>query len=134
MVLSAGISVIMRTNGDAYDRKISSLCDQLTAPVELVVVGKTIGPGSDPSTSLVEIRRVRTQVGRFEAMRVGVSCSQFESVLFVDDDQVIEPGLLEELRAAQEDAVIIPERSLNRNLVGRLMDLKREYLEELAEH
>src|SRR5260370_23216709 len=123
---------MVRPRRKDYHGDIERICDQEPAPAELIVVGEGVGQRAIPSNSLVAVKPIETSVGRFEAMRIGIYNSQYESVLFLDNDQVIEPGLLEELRTKQEDAVIIPERSLNRNLVGRLMDLKRSYLEELA--
>ena len=130
MSKSDGISVIVRTDSTGSSRHLVNLHDQLADQTELIVVGKS--PSRLPSESLGGITLVSCSAGRFEALRTGVEIARFNSVLFLDDDQVPEQGLLEELKAKQEDAVIIPERSMNRNLVGRLMDLKRIYLEELA--
>jgi hypothetical protein len=65
-------------------------------------------------------------------MRVGAENANLDGILFLDDDQRLEDGLLGELEESDADAVIIPERSLNRNVIGRLMDRKRKYLEALV--
>ena len=63
-------------------------------------------------------------------MKIGTDEASLDCILFLDEDQTPEEGLMEELTEKNDDAIIIPERSLNRNFIGRLMDYKRTCLEE----
>lgn len=125
-----GISVIVRTQGNLPLEGLARILASVTDQSEVIVVGPLvhqIGCEGFPRLRLIE-----STAGRFEALKIGTENASLDHVLLLDEDQTMESGLIEELILKTDDAVIIPERSLNRNLVGRLMDLKRGYLEELA--
>jgi len=82
---------------------------------------------SPPFTTLIPSPALR-----LEARAIGIQNSSHERVLLVDSDQFPEPGLFRELESVSCDACIIPERSANRNLVGRLTDRQRAYSEAYA--
>lgn len=58
----------------------------------------------------------------FRARITGIRNAKSERLLLLDSDQIPEKGLLTELKTKIDDMVIIPERSLRHNVVGRFLD------------
>ncbi|WP_188681478.1 hypothetical protein [Thermogymnomonas acidicola] len=69
---------------------------------------------------------------RFEAFFSALKVVDTEYVLLIDEDQIPSEKLFDELRNIKADFAIVPERSINRNICGRMMDIKRKRVEELA--
>jgi len=63
-----------------------------------------------------------------EAKITGIKNAKFDKILFLDSDQIPQKGLLEELDKRNEDMIIIPEKSYNNNLIGKLLDYQRDYM------
>ncbi len=59
---------------------------------------------------------------RFRARITGIRNAKSERILLIDSDQILENGLLTELNTKTDDMVIIPERSISCNVVGRCLD------------
>jgi hypothetical protein len=70
--------------------------------------------------------------GMLRARVTGAKASHCDSVLFLDSDQLPEPGLFDNLRSLEADMVVIPERSLTGGLSGVLLDDWRKRLEAWA--
>ena len=88
--------------------------------------------GAGIATNQERVTWMSSRRGRFEALSLGIHAVRSSRVLILDDDQVLDQGLASELNEIEGDAIFVPERSLNRNLVGRFMDLKRAGVENLA--
>ncbi len=58
----------------------------------------------------------------FEARITGIKNAKYDDILLLDSDQIPGDGLLNELDNAENDILIIPERSLNHNFVGKCLD------------
>lgn len=59
---------------------------------------------------------------RFEARITGIKNAQFDKVLLLDSDQVLEDGLLHEIENRNEEMMIIPEKSLGKGLTAKCLD------------
>lgn len=68
---------------------------------------------------------VTENTNRFQARATGIKMANFERILLIDSDQLPENDLLLELENTHDDMVIIPERSYNRNFVGKCLDETR---------
>lgn len=69
---------------------------------------------------------------RFEARITGIKNSNYENILLLDSDQIPEKGLFKELESKKEDMIIVPEKSLNRNLNSMCLNDWRFRNEQLA--
>lgn len=100
---------------------------KLSKQIELIVVARkeNFFLSDENVTVIIE------DSNRFEARKSGILAAK-GNILLLDNDQIPSELLLIELQNIKADAVIIPERSLNRNLVGRLLDFQRNYFQELA--
>lgn len=95
--------------------------------LELIVVVKR----RDINISDEYVSIITEDSNRFQARKTGIHASN-GNVLLLDSDQIPEKALLMELQCSRSDALVIPEKSLNRNLIGRLLDLQRTYFQEIA--
>ncbi len=59
---------------------------------------------------------------RFQAKITGVKNASYDKILFLDSDQIPAKGLLNELNNRKEDMLIMPERSVNTNFIGKCLD------------
>lgn len=69
---------------------------------------------------------------RFRARITGIKFATYDKILLLDCDQIPEEGLLAELDNRNEDMVIIPEKSLSGNWIGKCLDDWRFRNERLA--
>ena len=69
---------------------------------------------------------------RFRARITGIKLSTYGKILLLDSDQIPQEGLLSELDNRTEDMVIIPEKSLNSNWIGKCLDDWRLRNERMA--
>ena len=104
-----------------------SIKENLSEDLELVIVVKR----RDIDISGKYVTIVTEDSNRFQARRTGILASK-GNVLLLDADQIPQKALLEELQHCTYDAMVIPEKSLNRNFMGRLLDLQRAYFQEMA--
>ncbi|MEM3828704.1 MAG: hypothetical protein QXP36_05785, partial [Conexivisphaerales archaeon] len=58
----------------------------------------------------------------------GLLKAKQDYILNLDSDQIVSEKLLEKLNNVRNDMAIIAEKSYNNNLIGKLMDYKRDYL------
>ena len=79
-----------------------------------------------------EIKLVIEDSNRFEARISGIRHANYDKVLLLDSDQIIENGLLAELDNRSEDIIIIPERSVNKTLTSVCLDDWRSRYENYA--
>ncbi len=70
---------------------------------------------------------------RFHARITGIKNANYKNILLLDSDQLISEDLLNELDKRKEDMIIIPEKSYNKNLTGKLMDDLRFRMERWAQ-
>ena len=82
--------------------------------------------------SVDSIKLILEDSNRFEARVTGVRHSVYDRVLFLDSDQIPETGLLSELDGRNENMIIIPERSLRHDFVGKCLDDWRARNESLS--
>ena len=68
---------------------------------------------------------------RFKALVEGIWEAIGEKVLILDADQVISESLLVELLESKADCIFIKERSHDNNVVGMLMNMNREGVEQI---
>ncbi len=104
-----------------------TLKESLSGDLELIVVVKR--RDIDISDEYVTI--ITEDSNRFQARKTGIMVSN-GNILLLDADQIPEKALLKELQDCTSDAMVIPEKSLNRNFIGRLLDLQRAYFQEIA--
>ena len=69
---------------------------------------------------------------RFRARITGIKLATYDKILLLDSDQIPEEGLLAELDNRTEDMVIIPEKSLGGNWIGKCLDDWRFRNERMA--
>ena len=58
----------------------------------------------------------------FQARITGIKSATYNKILFLDSDQIPEKGILYELDHKNEDMVIIPEKSINKNFTSKCLD------------
>ena len=58
----------------------------------------------------------------FQARITGIKSANYDKILLLDSDQIPEQGLLQELNEKNEDMVIIPEKSINKNFTSKCLD------------
>lgn len=59
---------------------------------------------------------------RFQAKITGIKSATFDRILLLDSDQIPGEGVLYELDSKDEDMVIIPEKSTNKNFTSKCLD------------
>lgn len=59
---------------------------------------------------------------RFQARITGIKSANYDKILLLDSDQILEKGILHELNDKNEDMVIIPEKSINKNFTSKCLD------------
>ena len=59
---------------------------------------------------------------RFQARITGIKSATYNKILLIDSDQIPEKGLLQELHDKNEDMIIIPEKSTNKNFTSKCLD------------
>lgn len=82
--------------------------------------------------SVQSLKLMLEDSNRFEARITGIRNSVYDKVLFLDSDQIPETGLLSELDERNENMIIIPERSLRHDFVGKCLDDWRARNEKLS--
>lgn len=70
------------------------------------------------------------KLNRFQARLFGIEKTSSENILLLDSDQTITQELLEEIINSKTQMVIVPEKSLRKDIVGRMLDDFRAKLEE----
>ncbi len=84
----------------------------------------------NPSEYIEEnVRYVKCNAKRIEAKMIGTNLAKYDSILFLDSDQIAAPDLIDKIFEFDSDMGIIPERSCNRHLMAKLMDAKRKVTE-----
>jgi len=58
----------------------------------------------------------------FQARITGIKNANYDKILLLDSDQIPENGLLHEIDDKNEDMVIIPEKSINKNFTSKCLD------------
>lgn len=120
-----GISVVSRTKDDP---QAADFVDNITRnfsdlDYELIIVDSSIHKpvhSSDP-----DVKIIRKNEGMFPAKITGIRAARGENVLFLDADQRVTKELVHELYRSTNDALLIRERSMNSNLMGKLLDFQR---------
>ena len=59
---------------------------------------------------------------RFQARITGIKSANYDKILLLDSDQIPEKGILHELENKNEDMIIIPEKSINKNFTSKCLD------------
>ena len=78
------------------------------------------------------LKVIKTQDNRFQARIRGIRNAIADYCILLDSDQRIECGLLNELVNSGSELAVIPERSFNKNLMGRLLDFQRSQFESFG--
>lgn len=122
-----GVSIILRNKNDPHIRECLEQFSNISYDsYEIVMIDSSDTITPTPNNIKITIQQV--VVGRMEALKIGASIAKFKKILILDADQTISSNLLFEIDNMEQDMLIVPERSLNKNLVGILMDAKRSYL------
>lgn len=126
MLCISDISIIIRAKDRFPIQSIESLQESRLVETEIIVVGKWYDSNQSVNMNCIVIK---TDALMFQARFLGLEAVTSKKVLFLDSDQVVQPGLLDELVSIHTDMCMIPERSINRNFTGKIMDMKRRYVE-----
>ena len=124
------LTVIMRSRGnETLDTAIKSVLDSSAAGSETEIV---IVAFSDMFSDSMngQIRTIKCSAKRIEAKVIGVSAARGEKIMFLDSDQTVAPDLIPKILNFDHDMGIVPERSLNTNVMAKLMNSKRIYTEK----
>ncbi|MHB1812536.1 MAG: hypothetical protein ACYCPR_09030 [Thermoplasmataceae archaeon] len=124
------ITIVIRCiEGDNIDNSLESIfvSDRLDFQQDIVIV--STGPIISRYADMRSINLIISDAKRIEAKKIGIENAKYNSILFIDSDQTLSKELLNSLLYTMEEMVIIPERSMNRNFMGKLMDKKRIALE-----
>ena len=122
-----GVSIILRNKNDPHIKEcLEQFSDFNYDSYEIIMIDSSSNVTIPPDGIKITIHRV--DVGRTEALKIGVSLANLDKILILDADQRISSSLLFEIDHMEHEMIIVPERSLNRNLIGILMDAKRSYL------
>lgn len=78
------------------------------------------------------IKLIIENSNRFQARITGIKNASYDRILLLDSDQVPAKGLLQELDNKNQDMVIIPERSINKNFTSKCLDDWRNRNEKRA--
>jgi glycosyltransferase involved in cell wall biosynthesis len=111
------LSLISRAYKSSELRNLSSFINiNAFEPLEVIGVCNQI------DKSYNNIKLFQEDSSRFKARITGINMATSDTILLIDSDQVPEIGLIEELSKLHNDIVIIPEKSLLKNLVGICLD------------
>ena len=58
----------------------------------------------------------------FQARITGIKNANYDKILLLDSDQIPDKGILQELDNKNEDMIIIPEKSINKNFTSKCLD------------
>lgn len=129
--LRKNISIVIRSlKRENLDLTIGSLLESLNAGFQLEIIIVSTGPPIVSTTNNLSFKIIISNAKRIEAKKIGVDYAKYNKILFLDSDQVVSSSLLDELSSIEEDMAFIPERSYNRNFIGRLNDKKRVDIEK----
>lgn len=129
-----GITVLIRNKNDRNIENCLASFEKLShESYELVIIDSSDQP-LDVQNFHVNATYLHTTVTRFEALKLALGMSSSDKILIIDSDQVVSPTLIEQLNTVENDMCIVSERSLNRNFVGRLSDLHRDFLYGHSKH
>jgi glycosyltransferase involved in cell wall biosynthesis len=122
-----GVSIILRNKNYSHIKECLEQFSNLGYDsYEIVMIDSSSTPTSPPADIKISIQQI--EVSRTEALKIGVSLAKYDKILILDADQRISSSLLFEIDDMEHEMIIVPEKSLNKNLVGILMDAKRSYL------
>ncbi len=71
---------------------------------------------------IIGINLIIENSNMFQARITGIKNANYDKILLLDSDQIPEKGLLNELDDENEDMVIIPEKSINKNFTSKCLD------------
>lgn len=100
--------------------------------IDRVIVVDSSYPTVVPSSranDLLSVTVVPLQSGQLEAECVGIELSASPRTMLLDSDQSVQPGLMNELAAMQQAAVVVPETTSQSGLLSRLVQSNAAYLE-----
>lgn len=130
------ISIAVRSRDDKNINRVLEKLDGLVMPEDQILLLDSSETHTLPEyANKIDVIKFKKKKydDRLEKKIAAVDHATGEGILFLDADQVISGGLLQELRALKNTAAVIPERSFNRNFVGRLMDRRRTTVERKAQ-
>lgn len=121
------ISVVTRSYKSSELRSlISNLNLNLEIEFEIIAVCNVNDHDIPNSKLIIE------NSNRFRARITGIRNAQFDKILLLDSDQIVEKGLLRELDNRKEDMIIIAESSINNSLSSRFLNDTRLRSEKYA--
>lgn len=121
--------VVRSTEGECLDPLIESVASSAGDPTVAEVLVVARGQPSVSYENKGKARIIVSSAKRIEAKLLGAQNASATRVMYVDSDQILSRTLVGELRSRFEDMVIVPERSASRNLMGALLDARRNYVE-----
>jgi len=72
--------------------------------------------------NIKDINLIIENSNMFQARITGIKSANYDKILLLDSDQIPEKGILHELDDKNEDMVIIPEKSINKNFTSKCLD------------
>ncbi len=120
--------VIPNKNGTRVQSTLESIGRSSAEDIEIIIVDASEEPtGSAIPASLAErTRLIRSDSRQLDAKILGSRSARGSFVLFLDADQTVSTGLLNELAQRREAAIYIPEEVNGDNLFSKLSQAKKD--------